>query len=64
MFDKKTVKDVDVKGQVVLVRADYNVPLGEREDGSRMVTSDFRIQASLPTLNYLLENGAKKIIII
>ncbi len=64
MFNKKTVKDVDVKGQVVLVRADYNVPLGEREDGTRKVTSDFRIQASLPTLKYLLENGAKKIIII
>lgn len=64
MFDKKTVKDVDVKDQVVLVRADYNVPLGKREDGTRKVMSDFRIQASLPTLKYLLENGAKKIIII
>lgn len=64
MFDKKTVKDVDVKGQVVLMRADYNVPLSEREDGTQKVMSDFRIQASLPTLKYLLGNGAKKIIII
>ncbi len=64
MFDKKTVKDVDVKDQVVLVRADYNVPLGKRKDGTRKVMSDFRIRESLPTLKYLLENGAKKIIII
>lgn len=64
MFDKKTVKDVDVKGQTVLVRADYNVPLGKREDGSRTVMSDFRIRAGLPTLRYLLEQGAEKIIII
>lgn len=64
MFEKKTVKDVDVKGQVVLVRADYNVPLAEHEDGEVWITSDFRIRASLPTLKYLLEHGAEKIIII
>lgn len=64
MFDKKTVRDVNVKDEVVLVRTDYNVPLGEHEDGTRRVMSDFRVQASLPTLQYLLENGAKKIIII
>lgn len=64
MFDKKTVKDVDVKGQVVLMRTDYNVPLGKRQDGTRRVMSDLRIRANLPTLRYLLENGAKKIIII
>ena len=59
MFNKKTVKDISVKGKVVLVRTDYNVPL---KDG--VVTSDLRIRASLPTINYLLENGAKKIILI
>ncbi len=64
MFDKKTVRDVEVKDQVVLVRADYNVPLGTREDGTQEVLSDFRIRAGLPTLKYLLENGASKIIIM
>lgn len=64
MFEKKTVRDVDVKDQVVLVRADYNVPLGEREDGTIKVLSDFRIRAGLPTLKYLLEHDASKVIII
>ncbi len=64
MFDKKTIKDVDVKDQVVLVRADYNVPLGKREDGSVKIMSDYRMKQELPTLKYLLEHGAKKIIII
>ncbi len=64
MFEKKTVKDVDVKDQVVLVRADYNVPLAEHEDGEQWITSDFRMRASLPTLRYLLEKGAEKVIII
>lgn len=64
MFDKKTIRDVEVKDQVVLVRTDYNVPLGKRDDGTVMIMSDFRMQQELPTLRYLLENGAKKIIII
>ena len=55
----KTVRDVDVKNKVVLVRADYNVPM---KDGK--ITDDLRIRASLPTLEYLLEAGAKKIVII
>ena len=59
MQNKSTVKDVKVKNQTVLVRTDYNVPI---EDG--VVTSDFRIRASLPTINYLREHGAKKIILI
>lgn len=64
MFNKKTIRDVDVKDQVVLVRTDYNVPLSEDDDGNVRVMSDFRIEASLPTLRYLLEHGAGKIIII
>lgn len=59
MFDKQTLRDINVKNQIVLVRTDYNVPL---KDGK--VTSDLRIRASLPTLEYLLEKGAEKIILI
>lgn len=59
MFTKKTVKDINVKDKTVLVRTDYNVPM---KDGK--ITSDFRIKASLPTLEYLREQGAKHIIII
>ena len=55
----KTVRDVDVKGKTVLVRVDYNVPM---EDG--VITDDLRIRASLPTIEYLRKNGAKKIILI
>ena len=55
----KTIKDINVKNKTVLVRVDYNVPL---KDGK--VESDLRIRASLPTLTYLRENGAKKIILI
>jgi len=59
MFNKKTIRDIDVEGKVVLVRVDYNVPMGE--DG---VESDLRIRASLPTIDYLVTHGAKKILLI
>lgn len=75
MFAKKTIRDTDVKGRTVLVRADYNVPLeavvagegaiGIADTGEAMrITSDFRIRAGLPTLQYLLEHEVGKIIII
>lgn len=55
----KTIHDIDFKNQTVLVRVDYNIPL---KNGK--ITDDLRIRASLPTLNYLMEHGAKHIILI
>lgn len=55
----KTIRDIDVENKTVLVRVDYNVPI---ENGE--VTSDLRISASLPTLKYLLDHGAKKVVLI
>lgn len=58
-FFKKTLRDVPIDGQTVLVRADYNVPLDK--DGT--IRDDLRIRASLPTLQYLLDHGCKVVII-
>ena len=54
-YNKKTVKDIDVKGKKVLLRCDFNVPQ-DKETGA--ITSDKRIVAALPTIRYLLEQGA------
>ncbi|MBO5313079.1 MAG: phosphoglycerate kinase [Clostridia bacterium] len=56
-YNKKTIEDVNVQGKRVLVRCDFNVPL---KDG--VITSDKRIIGALPTIKYLLDNGAKVIL--
>lgn len=58
MFTKKTIRDWDLEGKRVLMRADYNVPI---KDGK--ITDDYRIKQSLPTIDYLLEKGVKLVII-
>lgn len=55
---KKTVKDIDVKGKKVLVRCDFNVP----QDENQNITDTRRIVSAIPTIKYLLDNGAKVIL--
>ena len=57
-MNKKTVKDIDIKGKKVLVRCDFNVPYDE----NRKITDNRRIVAALPTIKYLLENDCKVIL--
>ena len=57
-MNKKTLKDIDVKGKKILVRCDFNVPVDENGN----ITDDTRIISSLPTINYLLDEGASLIL--
>ena len=58
MYNKVTVEDLDVKGKKVLVRCDFNVPLDENGN----ITDDTRIVGAMPTIEYLVNNGAKVIL--
>src|SRR5437588_9243850 len=58
---KLTVNDLNVRGKRVFVRVDYNVPLEER-DGQMVITDETRIKETLPTLDLLIERGAKIIL--
>ena len=57
-FPKQTIRDVNLHGKTILLRADYNVPLTKRGQ----ISDDLRIRASLPTLNYLLDQNCKIVI--
>jgi phosphoglycerate kinase len=59
MFNKKTVKDIDLKGKRVLLRADYNVPV---ENG--VISDDYRIKQSLPTIKYILGQPGSSLVIV
>lgn len=56
-FNKKTIEDIDVKGKKVLVRCDFNVPL---KDG--VITDENRLNGALPTIQYLINNGARVVL--
>ena len=59
-MDKKTIKDIEVAGKVVLCRVDFNVP---RNKETEEITNDNRVVAALPTINYLLEQAPKCVVL-
>jgi phosphoglycerate kinase len=58
-FNKKTIKDIELKGKRVLLRADYNVPVIKGK-----ISDDYRIKQSVPTIKYILEQAGSSIVII
>ena len=56
-MEKKTVRDMNVKGKSILVRCDFNVPM---QDGK--IQDDTRIKAAIPTIQYLMDQGAKVVL--
>ena len=56
----KTVNELDIKDKRVLVRVDFNVPIDEKGE----ITDDFRIRSALPTIQYLMDNGAKQVVLM
>jgi phosphoglycerate kinase len=58
-MDKASIRDIDVHGKQVLVRVDFNVPIDEK---SGRITDDGRIRASLPTVRYLIDHGARVVL--
>lgn len=58
-FNKKTVKDIDLKGKTVIIRVDFNVPLNEHG----VITDDYRIRQALPTIEHVRGMGAKVVLI-
>ncbi len=60
MLNKKTLKDLDFKGKKTLVRVDFNVPMSKQVEGE--IADDVRIRAALPTVKYLIDQGAKVIL--
>ncbi len=59
-MNKKSIKDIALKGKKVIIRVDFNVPLDEKQG----ITDDRRIQAAIPTIKYALAQGAKKVILM
>jgi len=59
-MDKLTLKGLDLKNKTVLMRADFNVP----QDANLAITDDTRIRATLPTIKYIMQNGAKKLVLM
>ena len=57
---KKTLRDIDLNGKRVVMRVDFNVPMAK--DGSGTITDDTRVQAALPSIKYVLENGASLVL--
>ena len=58
MLNKKSIEDLNVSGKRVLVRCDFNVPMNDKGE----ITDDRRIRSALPTIEYIMKNGGKAIV--